>query len=640
MSIRKLSEFTKSIWQDEFHIILRRLRWVVFVLVLILASVHRAMVGLIADPLPTQWQGIAEVLIYSLTGSLVAWLGLTWIANAASKRAEAENQLQAAYQALEQRHTQLQNLNKLGEAVATADNQQDIVELATRAPLELTAAQASTVITFDNQQDRLKLDMAWGLSDTYLSGLRQRIDQGISAERCRTCNILHAQAEQDCPLFDGLQPLAKQEGLNSLVCLPITLEKERTSVITAYFPSANGPSEDQMRLLSILGSVISGALETLRVRTRQVKTIKSLDQALSNGPAAPASPQVLEDIAHQVLDIALAGWETDAGGLFIHNEISQAWTCQAQRGLGDDLSDPRFRLGLCMAQQAFQDVYPVIETDIHLHTDHAMRSAASAPLITEGIVIGALFIGSKRANAINQRHIELLAAIAHQIALAMRNMQLYNQLGQMAVLEERQRLSREFHDGLAQTLGYLNLQAEQIESMIASQQSNQAAKEIQTLRKHIRAAYVDVREAIDGLRLTLDDPGEIAARLEDYTSEFSRQFDIETTFSASPENLTAKPEIALQLLRITQESLTNIRKHAQASQAKVVLIATSSTLELSITDNGMGFPANESDMRERRSHGLIMMRERAEGIGGTFSVATSPGRGTHITVSVPLGDKS
>lgn len=625
-------------WRDNLHTSLRRLRWMIFPAVLLLATLHRFIVILIAEPLTQPWYGIAEVVIYGLTGSLATWLGLTWIANSASRQAEAETRLQEAFQALEQRHNQLLNLNKLGEAVASAENPQDILELATRAPLELTAAQAATVVTFDNQLERLKLDMAWGLSDSYLSGLRQRIDQGIPAERCRTCNILHARAEQDCPLFDGLQPLAREEGLDSLVCLPITLEQERTSVITAYFPSANGPSEDQIRLLSILSAVISGALENLRVRTRQARTVQSLDKAIVNGPLQAPSPKALQDVAFQVLDIALSGWEADAGGLFIYDDVSQAWTCQAQRNLGDDLADPRFKLGLEMSRQAYDDVYPVIHSEIGLSEGALLGSAAAAPLITEGIVIGALFIGSQRPKAINQRHLELLTAIAHQIALAIRNVQLYNQLGQMAVLEERQRLSREFHDGLAQTLGFLNLQAQHIEAMLENEEIPAAREEIQALRKHVRAAYVDVREAIDGLRLSLDDPGQLAARLREYTLEFARQFNIETEFQAIPENLSTSPEIALQLLRITQESLTNVRKHARASQAKVSLQANEATIELNITDNGHGFPPNGFGDPAHRSHGLIMMRERAEGLGGTFSVATSPGQGTHISVTVPKGE--
>jgi len=93
-------------------------------------------------------------------------------------------------------------------------------------------------------------------------------------------------------------------------------------------------------------------------------------------------------------------------------------------------------------------------------------------------------------------------------------------------------------------------------------------------------------------------------------------------------------------LRITQESLTNIRKHAQASKAQVKLQFHDAQLELDISDNGSGFPPSDSIERPHRSHGLTMMRERAESLGGTFSVATHPGKGTHINVMVPIENGS
>ncbi len=619
-------------WSEYLHVNLRRLRWLVFPGVFLLAFIHSLIVRFAADPLSGVWQSWVEVLIYSITGSLVAWFGLSWIASAASRRAEAENQLKDAYHELEERHQQLLNLNSLGEQVAAADNQHDILELATRAPLQLTEAQASTIVTFDDNLDRLNLDMAWGLSDTYLAALRERMESGINAERCRNCDTLHARADQDCPLFEGLLPVAQEEGIASLVCLPVILEKERTSVITAYFPTADGPTEDHVRLLNILSAVISGALENLRIRTQRVSTLHSLDRAISSDPLT--APGTIEDLSSQILDIAVSGWDAQAGALFLYDDVTQAWSCLAQHALGESLSDARFNLGLRLAQEAYERNHPIFQTELKSDI-HSIKSAASAPLITEGKVVGALFLGSRRPQAINERHLELLSAVAHQIALAIRNAQLYNQLSQMAVLEERHRLSREFHDGLAQTLGFLNLQAEQIEMLIEADQQISAKGEIQELRKNIRAAYVDVREAIDGLRMDLDEPAQLSTQLAVYTREFTRQTGVETQFKANPEHITIEPEIALQLLRIAQEALTNIRKHARASQATVELKSSTDTFELSITDNGIGFPPADSTERNHRSHGLTTMRERAQGIGGTLSVATSPGQGTHLAVTVP-----
>ncbi len=632
MSIDRIRETASKIWSQELYINLQGIRWLVFPGVFFLAFLHSLVVSYTTGSVIGVWQVWIEVFIYSLTGSLVAWLGLTWISKAAYRRFQAEKQLQKAYDELEERHLQLLNLNNLGEQVAAADNQHDILELATRAPIQLTEAQASTIVTFDENSDRLNLEMAWGLSDTYLSALRERIEIGINAERCRNCNTLHARADQDCPLFEGLLPMAQEDGIASLVCLPVTLEKERTSVITAYFPTVEGPSEDHIRLLNILCAVISGALENLRIRTQRISTLQSLDRAISTDPLT--TPGTLEDLCRQVLDIAVSGWDAQAGALFLFDDVTQAWTCLAQHELGDSLSDVRFCLGLRLSQEAHQNNLPVFQTEIH-SPNHSIQSAAASPLITEGKIVGTLFLGSRRPQAINERHLELLSAVAHQIALAIRNAQLYEQLSQMAVLEERHRLSREFHDGLAQTLGFLNLQAELVESLIEEKQNTSAKDEVQALRKSIRAAYVDVREAIDGLRMNLDEPAELSAQLANYTREFVRQTGIEIHYHVHPAEIAIEPEIALQLLRIVQEALTNIRKHARASLATVNLTSTSRALELSITDDGIGFPPTDHGEREHRSYGLTTMRERAQAIGGTLSLATSPGEGTHLTITIP-----
>jgi signal transduction histidine kinase len=205
----------------------------------------------------------------------------------------------------------------------------------------------------------------------------------------------------------------------------------------------------------------------------------------------------------------------------------------------------------------------------------------------------------------------------------------------MAVIEERYRLSREFHDGLAQTLGYLGLQAERLEGMLGEGQVDTAVSEFGEMRRSIRAAYADVREAIDGLRLGIENPGQLATRLAEYTTEFSRQTGVRVSFTAVPDDITIDPAAALQLLRIAQEALTNIRKHAQAQSVDVRLQANGPELNLTVTDDGLGFPNALPVEREYRSYGLASMRERAESLGGSLTVATQPSQGTRVTAVVP-----
>jgi signal transduction histidine kinase len=150
---------------------------------------------------------------------------------------------------------------------------------------------------------------------------------------------------------------------------------------------------------------------------------------------------------------------------------------------------------------------------------------------------------------------------------------------------------------------------------------------------------VDAREAIDGLRLSVENPDQLAAGLAEYVADFARQTGLEASFAAEPADLTTDPHTALQLLRIAQEALTNVRKHAQARRVQVSLSAAPAELELKVTDDGRGFPDGLQPDRVFRRHGLATMRERARSIGGTFTVATGNGQGTRIAVTIPLRGK-
>ena len=217
-----------------------------------MAAGHQFLVQTAVRPFSGAWSWWIELLIYSFTGSVVAWVGLTIIAAAAARRAAAEEELRRAFEELEINHNKLLALDRLGRRISHADDEQAVLELAAQAPIQLTDARSSTVVTFDVEGERLKLDMAWGLSDHYLRALRNRLDEGIPAERCRQCTVLFARASSDCPLFDGLQTVALHEGIQSVVCLPIHREEQRVGILSAYFPSATGLKTYNQRAILLL----------------------------------------------------------------------------------------------------------------------------------------------------------------------------------------------------------------------------------------------------------------------------------------------------------------------------------------------------------------------------------------------------
>ena len=615
------------------HVHLRWVRWMLPVVVLVMAGIHQMGLHYLVSFLPAVLHPEAELLIYGLTGSVVAWFGLSRIADSVAAQEQAENQLRTAYARLEASHSQLLTLQDFGRQISAAGNEQAVLELAAQAPLRLTEARGTTIITFDEQREHLKLDLAWGLSDTYLGALRSRMEMGIPMGRCLTCGTLKTDASSDCPLFEGMQQAARAEGIGGLLCLPINREQVRVGIISAYFPSADGPPEDQVRLLNILSGHIGAMLDNLRTRSRQVHTLYALDRA---SQTTNYGIQALREFADQVLKITTTGWDAQAGGLFLFDRQTQSWSCSARSGLGDDMLDARFSFALDYVHRAQTTGSLVISSELAPADSAGFFSAAVAPLMTEGQVLGAIFLGATRKRAFTNRHVDFLTTMSHQIALTVWNTQLYNQLDQMAVLKERFRLSREIHDGLAQTLGYLNLQTDRLAGLVGTGRTADAILEIELMRQSLQAAYVESREAIEGLRLEIERPDEMVARLREVVGQFQRQSGIQAQLSVDPLEISVPPAIALQLLRIVQEALGNVRKHSKASRVDVHLKLTGKEMEISVADDGQGFPEVMLPDLTRQHFGLATMRERAASVGGALSVATGPGQGTRVTVAVPL----
>ena len=204
-----------------------------------------------------------------------------------------------------------------------------------------------------------------------------------------------------------------------------------------------------------------------------------------------------------------------------------------------------------------------------------------------------------------------------------------------AVLEERQRIRREVHDGVAQALNYLNMQAGSVTKALSNQDVDKAQAGVDDMREVVRSTYEDIREFLDQLA---DEavPKPLIPALTEYTEGFSRRYGIALELEA-PESLkNLSPQGELQLLRITQEALTNIRKHAQATKVVVKVADTENGVELWIRDDGVGFSEAETDENGVfQHHGLNIMRERAEILGGVLEFKSEPKKSTEVHVTIP-----
>jgi two-component system sensor histidine kinase DegS len=213
------------------------------------------------------------------------------------------------------------------------------------------------------------------------------------------------------------------------------------------------------------------------------------------------------------------------------------------------------------------------------------------------------------------------------------------QLQSLSIIEERSRIAREMHDGLAQVLGYLNLQVQTIERLFKQKKHKAMEEEIAHMRTSVLQAQDDIRENILSLRTTLANEQGVVPSIEEYLREFSIQTGIQTTFENETGTLAEdglSSIVEVQLVCILQEALTNVRKHSHASEVIVELSKIDqqdqSKVMLMVRDDGIGFELKQ----KRKTFGLQTMQERAVSVNADFSIWSKVNQGTKVTCVFPL----
>ncbi len=213
----------------------------------------------------------------------------------------------------------------------------------------------------------------------------------------------------------------------------------------------------------------------------------------------------------------------------------------------------------------------------------------------------------------------------------------------VATLSERERLARELHDSLGQALAAAHLQASTARQLYARGEAAQVGEYLELLTDTTLQAEADMREFLLGAPSIGSADHAFFPSLREYLERFTRQYRLPVALSLPPdvEEQDLPQTVAIQLLRIIQEALSNVRKHAGSAGAWLTFSISGGMLQAAICDEGQGFePASRSGSLAN-GFGLHSMRERAESLGGSLAVISHPGRGTQVVVRVPLtGEKA
>ena len=229
---------------------------------------------------------------------------------------------------------------------------------------------------------------------------------------------------------------------------------------------------------------------------------------------------------------------------------------------------------------------------------------------------------------------ERAQALLRELEAAHRQLQEYAaRVEELTVSRERQRMAQELHDTLAQGLAGLILQLEAADSHLESGNPARAQAVIQQAMQRARTTLHEARRAIHALRPTALEQGSLIDALGREVDQFAATTGLRTTFDVDADSLVVPPEVAQDILRIVQESLSNVARHARASHVLVRLAQSSEGFQVLVQDDGVGFDPAEG-LERPGCFGLAGMQERAQRVGGVLRVESAPGRGTRVVLEI------
>lgn len=208
----------------------------------------------------------------------------------------------------------------------------------------------------------------------------------------------------------------------------------------------------------------------------------------------------------------------------------------------------------------------------------------------------------------------------------------------LAVVKERERITRDMHDNLGQVLGFINLQAQGIRQELVNSGVEIAVGSIDKLIEVTQSAHNEIREYIRNMRNLNSMEKNLFIAIEKYITDFKRQtaISVEHNIPMGFDGEGFEINVMVNLLNIVKEALNNIRKHAQATQVKIYYHLHGGHLSITIEDNGKGFEADDSPNSTGNKFGLNIMRERAAEIGAEIHLESVVGKGSKVTLRIPV----
>lgn len=568
------------------------------------------------------------------------------IGNLAAGLETMRQQLKASHVEMEQRNRELAILYQVALITGQLLDLDKILASVLETVIEKKSLATGLIYLWDRDKHRFERRVSRGFTEERLREIesrRQEPDGDLTLIVAQSGEPLLVPDRSVDPYF---QKFWNKPAQSAYVNIPLKSKDRVIGTMELTSQAGRSLSERQVEILKAVGHQIGIAidnnslLEETRRGAHESTTLYELGARIS---ASLDLGQVLDAVAagaRQALDteIALVALiDEDQQELAVRAAVgtyTQDW-----RGVRIPLEENLKIQGLAFDRVVNLESFPYdlpVGLASLINTERA-KSLLAVPMWRGEQLLGIVGVVTRNPRRFTKEEARLLMRLGQQVIIAIENARLYQQVRYLAVLEERDRLAREMHDNLAQELGYLDLKTTLTRDLLARGELAQADANLGEMKRVTREAYTDTREAIFSLRAMTLLNGNYAETLREYLAEYQSHYGVDVRVVIEDEAMTRfHSDAGVQIHRIIQEALTNVRKHARSTYAHVRFEREADLVRITVEDDGRGFDPAELFRGNGDQHfGSQIMRERAESIGGTLEFISQVGEGTRVVLRVP-----
>lgn len=418
------------------------------------------------------------------------------------------------------------------------------------------------------------------------------------------------------------------------VRVPVSSDDELGGLARGF----NRMAEHLQQVHSTLEERVAAETRTLAERNRELGILYQATSYLSE-------PAPIEGVCRGFLDQIKDALGADAGAVRLYTAKSEELHLVTHDGVSDMFvtNEQTLSCGECLCgqviqsgeAQTFDTAHPPAGMKLMSCIREGFATATAFTIMHNKTKLGVYNLYFRRQQSLSEGEKHLLETLGQHLGLAIENVRLKAREKELAISEERNLLAQELHDSIAQGLAFLNIQVQLLQDSLRKGRVEEAMQTAGQLREGVQESYDDVRELLVHFRTRMHQ-ADLESAIEAALEKFEGQTGIRTEFSCHGSGLPLEPGDELQVMHIVQESLSNIRKHAQATRVTVRLERNLTALQVAVRDNGAGFdPETEPNLKSDRHVGLKIMRERAHRIGGECRITSQAGVGTSVTLRLP-----